>query len=65
LPDSPINQVTEQSLIKYGIKANALLENNLTIFLQAAEYTNAEALAVTTIVEYLIQIHFFNNAYHS
>jgi len=42
-----VNQVTEQSLIKYGIKANALLENNLTIFLQA-EYTNAEALAVTT-----------------
>jgi len=30
-----VNQVTEQSLIKYGIKANALLENNLTIFLQA------------------------------
>jgi len=42
-----VNQVTEQSLIKYGIK-NALGKQSNYLPASKAEYTNAEALAVTT-----------------
>lgn len=44
-----VNQVTEQSFIKYGIKANALTGKQ-SDYLPAskAEYTNVEAIAVTT-----------------
>lgn len=58
-----VNQVTEQSLIKYGIKANALTGKQSN-YLPAskAEYTNAEALAVTTYSGLFNTNSFFNNA---
>jgi hypothetical protein len=44
-----VNQVTEQSRIKYGIKANALAGTQAGYPpASKAEYTNAEAIAVTT-----------------
>ncbi len=58
-----VNQVVEQALSKYGIKANAFVggrtDYSPTII---AEYTNAETLAVTTYSSLFNINPFFDNA---
>ncbi|GAB4208227.1 MAG: hypothetical protein Fur006_66890 [Coleofasciculaceae cyanobacterium] len=44
-----VNQVVEQSLVKYGIKANTFVGKQADYFPESkAEYLNAESVAVTT-----------------
>lgn len=58
-----VNQVVEQSLNKYGIKANAFTGKQADYSPNIkAEYTNAETLAVTTYSGLFNTNSFFHNA---
>ncbi|MBW4494684.1 MAG: DEAD/DEAH box helicase [Oscillatoria princeps RMCB-10] len=58
-----VNQVVEQSQLKYGIKANAFVGKQSEYSpANKAEYTNAETLAVTTYSGLFNTNSFFDNA---